>query len=252
MNQIAVRALLPSREPSLPPMVLVHGAANSAAVWTYWQQELASRGWPTYAVDLRGHGASSPVDLSKTSMEDYADDVDSVVRQLRAQPVLLGWSMGGLVAMMVAARGGCSACVCLAPSTPARQVDQSAPLREGVFGPEEYGLGSCSQAEMDAVMPELDHDERKIAVAWLGPESRLARDERARGIVLNELARPVFLVIGCADTQWPEERYAEFPISHDRLLVPNASHWGLVLNREAVSFAATAVTDWLSSGLSKR
>ena len=87
-----------------PPALLVHGAANSSVVWQFWQQELARRGWTSYAVDLRGHG-KSPGAVEGASMSDYADDVTALADQLSEMPVVAGWSMGGLVALMVAARG---------------------------------------------------------------------------------------------------------------------------------------------------
>ena len=59
----AVNAVIPEKSISNPSVILVHGAANSAKVWTYWQQELANLGWASYAVDLRGHGKSQPMDL---------------------------------------------------------------------------------------------------------------------------------------------------------------------------------------------
>ena len=72
-----------------PPLLLVHGAANSAAVWRSWQEELARRGWSTYAVDLRGHRKSSaPVDGA--SMSDYVDDVAAVAKELSEVPVVIG------------------------------------------------------------------------------------------------------------------------------------------------------------------
>ena len=77
-----------------PPIVLVHGAANSGAVWHFWQQALSGAGYTSYALDLRGHGKSSAVDLSTTLMEDYASDVLAVVDHLGRRPVLIGWSMG--------------------------------------------------------------------------------------------------------------------------------------------------------------
>ncbi len=99
-----------------PPIVLVHGAANSAVVWTFWQQELTTLGWAPHAVDLRGHGQNPRLDLSRTSIHDYADDVYAAVRHFSRSPVLIGWSMGGLVSMMVASSGGAAACVALANS----------------------------------------------------------------------------------------------------------------------------------------
>src|SRR5262245_48165940 len=47
-----------------PPIVLVHGAANSSGVWRFWQVHLTARGWSSHALDLRGHGDGEAVDLS--------------------------------------------------------------------------------------------------------------------------------------------------------------------------------------------
>src|SRR4030095_1276208 len=85
---------------SRPPIVLVHGAANSATVWRFWQAELARRGWSSWALALRGHGGSPAADLGRTSMADYADDVAALVRELARPAVLMGWSIGGLAAML--------------------------------------------------------------------------------------------------------------------------------------------------------
>jgi pimeloyl-ACP methyl ester carboxylesterase len=87
-----------------PPVILVHGAANSGHVWTFWRDELARRGWSSHAIDLRDHGTSAAADLAITRMADYVDDVIAFARTLRQAPVLVGWSMGGLVALIAAMR----------------------------------------------------------------------------------------------------------------------------------------------------
>lgn len=242
---LAVTAALPDTPTTRPPIVLIHGAANSALVWAHWQRELAARGWPSYAVDLRGHGRSDPIDLSRVSMRDYADDVRAVAAQLRRRPVVMGWSMGGLVAMMVAAEGHAAACVALAPSAPARAVDATKPLRTGVFGPEEYGVTGRDPKEQDRPMPDLDRDERAVALASLGWESRYARDERAAGVVVESLPCPLLIVTGTADRSWPRERYDGLWLAHEGVEVEGASHWGLVLSRRALAQAVPAVVRWL-------
>lgn len=242
---ISVSTRLPLTTVDRPPIVLVHGAANSAPVWTFWQQMLASEGWASYAIDLRGHGGSDPLDLSGTSMHEYAADVRRLVDQLARPPILIGWSMGGLVAMMVAARGDVAACVGLAPSMPARTVDTSLPLRSGVFTAEEYGITSQNPDDQPA-MPDLDREERQIALASLGTESRYARDERQRGIVIQSLPVPLLIVTGSEDQQWPRERYRDLWLSADHLIVEGASHWGLVLSRRALQHAIPSVLAWLA------
>jgi len=244
----AVHAAVPDQDTNNPPIVLVHGAANSAVVWTSWQRELAARGWASYAVDLRGHGESDAVDLSRTSMHDYADDVQEIVAQLAQRPVVLGWSMGGLVAMMVAEGGDAVACVGLAPSTPAREVDPAVLLREGTFGPEEYGITSSDPDDQPA-MPDLEREERKIALASLGRESRLARDERKRGVVIESLSCPLLIVTGSADRQFPTSTYDGLWLAHDHVEVDGASHWGLVLSQRALGTVVDEVVGWLGNAV---
>ena len=241
---LAVSGMLPRGAADRPPVVLVHGAASSAPVWRFWGRELAALGWASYAIDLRGHGRSDPVDLSHTRMHDYAADVRLLASQLRRQPVLLGWSMGGLVAMMAAAGGDAAACVCLAPSVPARQVDASVALRAGEFGAEEYGITS-QDPDRQPTMPDLDAEERRIALASLGRESRLARDERKAGVVIQSLPCPLLIVTGAADSQWPPERYDDLWLEADQIVLEGVSHWGLVLNRRALATAVPSVLRWL-------
>jgi pimeloyl-ACP methyl ester carboxylesterase len=242
---LAVSAVLPDTMPDHPPLILIHGSANSAAVWTFWQQALAAQGWPSYAIDLRGHGQSGPRELAHTSMQDYAADVTVLVAQCRQPPVLIGWSMGGLVALMVAATGVAGACVGLAPSTPARQLNTSVALRTGEFGGEEYGITSHDPDEQPA-MPDLDREERLLALASLGRESRLARDERQRGIIIEALPCPLLIVTGTRDRAWPRQRYNNLWLTADYLSVEGASHWGLVLQRRALNSTIPDVLRWIA------
>lgn len=241
---LAVTTTLPDAPNGRPPTILVHGAASSAGIWRYWQDNLAKQGYASYALDLRGHGKSTPFDLSRTSMHDYAADVRTLASQLGQTPALLGWSMGGLVAMMAAAAGDAVACVCLAPSAPARAVDTSVTLREGVFGPEEYGITDLTPADQPS-MPDLDDEERAFALASLGSESRRARDERKAGIVVESMPCPLLIVTGTNDGQWPRERYDGLWLDADYVEVELASHWGLGLSRRALADAVPAVAGWL-------
>jgi len=140
--------------------------------------------------------------------------------------------------MMAAGVCGAVACVGLAPSAPARATDRAVPLRTGTFGPDAYGITS-SDLEYQPTMPDLDREERRIALASLGSESQLARDERAAGI---------------ADTVWPRERYQNLPLVAKHLVADGASHWGLVLNRRVLATLVPAVLEWLEepAGVTER
>ena len=234
--------------PARPTLVLVHGAANTSGVWRFWRVALADLGWPSVAVDLRGHGGA-PGDLAGTSMRDYADDVTAALRGAGERPVVIGWSMGGLAAMMAAADGHASACVCLAPSMPSRENDPSAPVPHGVFGPEEYGIVSRDAADQPA-MADLDADERAVALASLADDSRLARDERRAGVVVRSLPCPLLIVTGTADAQWPRSSYDGLWLAADYIEAEGASHWGLMLSRRVLHALVPRVTTWVEKATS--
>jgi pimeloyl-ACP methyl ester carboxylesterase len=87
---------------SAKPLVMLHGGA-----WR-WQEYLSlipslGRGWHIYALDLRGNGRSGWVP-GKYRLEDFADDNTEFVRRLTGPAVLVGHSIGGVIALMVAAR----------------------------------------------------------------------------------------------------------------------------------------------------
>jgi pimeloyl-ACP methyl ester carboxylesterase len=230
------------------PFVLVHGAANSASVWTYWQRELAALGVASYAIDLRGHGKSDPIDLSRTSMQDYADDVTALVRQLASPPVLMGWSMGGLAAMMCAESGAARAFIGLAPSTPTLERNPAKQIRKGEYGADYYGITDLDPDAVQPSMPDLDGEERAIALGSLCRESVYARGERAAGVVVRALRCPALIVTGTGDRQWPRSRYDGLHLPVEHLSVDDASHWGLVLSRRVIVGLAPRVVAWLDAG----
>lgn len=235
----------------LPPCILIHGAANSESVWTYWLETLSAKGSAAFAVSLRGHGRSVPYDLSRTSMNDYVNDVCALASQLNQPPVLIGWSMGGLVALMTATKIPTAACIGLAPSTPASEIDFSIELRTGEFTSEEYGITS-NNPEDQTVMPDLSTEERTIALSSLCKESVLARDERKRGIVIDSLACPLLIITGTLDEFWPKEAYADLALPAEHLSVDGASHWGLVLNQQKVAELVPKVVEWIRKSMQKQ
>lgn len=82
-----------------PPVVLVHGAFAGAWVWAEkFMPRLAAAGFGSHALSLRGHGESAGHEqIDRHSIRDYVDDLQAVVAELGATPVLAGHSMGGFV-----------------------------------------------------------------------------------------------------------------------------------------------------------
>jgi pimeloyl-ACP methyl ester carboxylesterase len=86
------------------PLLLVHGFTGAKEDFTPWLDGMAEIGWHSVAPDLRGHGASSkPTADTAYSFEILADDVLRLADALGWERfVLLGHSMGGMVAQFLA------------------------------------------------------------------------------------------------------------------------------------------------------
>ncbi len=86
------------------PLMLVHGFTGAKEDFTPWLDRLAESGWHAVAPDLRGHGESSkPAVESEYSFESMAADALRLADALGWERfVLLGHSMGGMVAQFMA------------------------------------------------------------------------------------------------------------------------------------------------------
>jgi pimeloyl-ACP methyl ester carboxylesterase len=86
------------------PVVLLHGAFMTITNnWTGWIDELAKTR-KVIAVEMQGHGRTADIDSDITS-ENLADDVAALLEQLKIPRAdLIGYSMGGAVAMQCAIR----------------------------------------------------------------------------------------------------------------------------------------------------
>lgn len=85
-----------------PPVVLVHGAFCDHTDFGPLVERYRTD-HRVVAVDLRGHGRSSAPER-RYSVEVFADDVDWVCAQLGVhRPVVIGHSLGGQVALQIAA-----------------------------------------------------------------------------------------------------------------------------------------------------
>ncbi|MBL8622774.1 MAG: alpha/beta hydrolase [Myxococcales bacterium] len=88
-----------------PPVVLLHGLMGSGACWTPLARALAAE-FDVIMPDARGHGGSSAPATGYT-YDDLAADAAGLIAALALdRPVVLGHSMGGMTAAVVASRAG--------------------------------------------------------------------------------------------------------------------------------------------------
>ncbi|MBZ9694495.1 MULTISPECIES: alpha/beta fold hydrolase [unclassified Mesorhizobium] len=84
-----------------PPLLLIHGFTDTSRSFSLLAPHLAGR--RLIMPDLRGHGASQAGGGYRVA--DFAEDIAGLIRHLRLdRPIVVGHSLGGMVAIALAAR----------------------------------------------------------------------------------------------------------------------------------------------------
>lgn len=104
-------------------LVFIHGMWGSTWCWQAFSQFFAQRGYQCLTPTLRYHDLApeqAPYsELGTVGLQDYADDLAALINTLPEKPILIGHSMGGLLAQMLAERQLCQAAILLTPASPA-------------------------------------------------------------------------------------------------------------------------------------
>lgn len=108
----------PKRARFETPILFIHGTGHAAWCWDEnFLPYFAEQGFNSHAISLRGHGTSEGREKLKwASISDYVTDVFQVASTLSAMPVVIGHSLGGLVALKFLEKYNAPAGILLAPS----------------------------------------------------------------------------------------------------------------------------------------
>ncbi|HZN71280.1 MAG TPA: alpha/beta fold hydrolase [Micromonosporaceae bacterium] len=104
----------PEVDEGRPPVLFVPGFGHGAwAFVEHWLEHTASRGFPAYAMSLRGHGASGRA--KRATLRAYTHDVVQVAASLPRRAVLVGHGASALVVAKALARYPARAGVLVSP-----------------------------------------------------------------------------------------------------------------------------------------
>jgi len=104
-------------------LFMIHGMWGPGPHWAAFTKAFEAAGHTVIAPVLRHH-EGDPADpphpaLGKTSLLDYAADLEVEIAKLKEKPIVIGHSMGGLIAQILTARGLARAAIFLTPAPPA-------------------------------------------------------------------------------------------------------------------------------------
>lgn len=231
--------------PERPTVVLLHGFLGSSADWSGFAAGCGDR-YRFLAVDLPGHGQSAAADdAGNVSFEGALDALEHALARERAPACLVGYSMGGRLALGLALRRPALVSgLVLVSSSPGlvTPVERMQRAREDDALAERLAIGGLPRFLQDWYRQPLFQSlrdrpglERTLRLRRAGGDARaLARALRGLGVgrqlplwtALPGLPVPVLAVAGALDTRYAEvlRRVAGLCPRGRLLIVPGAGH----------------------------
>ena len=161
-------------------IVMLHGANEGGWCFDKFRAVFEGLGWTCHAPDLIGHGERAGADpdaLKGVGMADYRSELESFLKNFSVAPVVLGHSMGAVLAQQLAALGLARALILVSPAPRAGILP--ATDDEKKLGQDLMALGAFWNT---VINPDFDlasiytlnrvpEAERRAVFARFGPES---------------------------------------------------------------------------------
>ena len=170
-------------DPAHPAVVFMHGGGQTRHAWGDAAECFAGQGYYTVTLDLRGHGDSGWSPDGVYAINTFVQDLRAVLPQLpnadsKAQPVLVGASLGGVTGLVAVgqAEEAIASGLVLVDIVP--KINREGANKIGDFmraNPE--GFANVEEAA-DAVAAYLPHRPRPKDVSGLKKNLRLKEDGR--------------------------------------------------------------------------
>jgi pimeloyl-ACP methyl ester carboxylesterase len=225
-----------------PPLMMLHGGVNPSDMFGAPLAAMATS-HKVYAIHLRGHGFSSDAD-EPWSVEQMADDVAALLGALGIAKIdVMGWSLGGGVALQTAVRH---------PDVVGKLIVISMNFRDDGDFPEvraqfeampgmapEYAR-HIAQSPLAAMYPDIDWE---VTLRKTGEMIRGGFDWSAH---VARITAPTLLIFADADMMYPEHMVEFYkllgggtrdagidgslrPTPNQLAIIPGTTHYDLML-----------------------
>lgn len=240
--------------PTNPPILFLHGVFGTPSLLTPWTDFLESAGYAVHAPALPGREPSDDAVLARTGIREcFAVALDAYDR-IGEPAIVIGHSMGGLLAQKIAATRSPLAAVLLAPVPPGvlwprpRALPHLVPLMPSIlagraFLPSartmrEVPLNTLPTAEQEELIPRLVRDSGRVF-------REICMGAAATKVRASDVTCPVLCVSAGSDQNvapWISRRIAR-RYGADRQDHSGKPHW--IIAQSALDEVAPPVLEWL-------
>ena len=179
------------------PVIFVHGNSSSARVWNPLLTGAFGERFRSLALDLPGHGASSPAENPEATyaLPGYASVLADFAKELGAEDaVIVGWSLGGHIALEAAAALPHAAGFVIFGTPP---VTGPADMAEAFLPNPAVAVGFTADVDADLA--------KSYADSFLAPESTMPTDDLVADILATDGAARVNLVASLQAGRFTDE-----------------------------------------------
>ena len=246
-------------------IVMIHGMWGSSWCWDNFKAFFQAQGYTCITPILRYHDVDPTHDpdlqLGQTGLLDYCADLEQLILSLDEAPILMGHSMGGLLAQILASRGCADSLVLLSPAAPAGIVALTPSVIKSFWrilcrwgfwkNPHRQTL----QAAIYSTLNQLSASQQQDIYAKYGFESGRAAAEigfwpfdrhRAACVDATKVMCPIYIASGVLDRITPpsvvRKVAKKYPQANLQLLPKNA-HW--ILGEDNWADIAQGAFNWL-------
>jgi pimeloyl-ACP methyl ester carboxylesterase len=100
---ITLEHYIPAQCKSDKKLLFVHSSGHGSWMWTNFLSYFAEKGFDAWAINLRGHHLSDPVEVwEEVGVAEYLEDIEQGVNRIGGKVVLIGHSMSGLLLLKYA------------------------------------------------------------------------------------------------------------------------------------------------------
>ncbi|MFT3807470.1 alpha/beta fold hydrolase [Arenimonas sp.] len=217
----------------------IHGGGGGAWEWNIWARVFAARDWRVATPELQ----PSPHGLAATRLHDYIAQSRARIETLPSPRIVVGASLGGLLAL---ANAPLADALVLINPLPSRPWCADLP-RFIIYADIVPWSATASLAGTRRALFDADEATCLYAFRRWRDESATVLREAHDGISLPSPTCPVLMIVSGQDDDIPEAVSLAFAeaLNASVLRLPEASHVGPLLGRRAARTASEAV-DWLN------
>lgn len=248
----------------MPTLLMIHGIGCDGSAWDVMKPGFEAAGWTCEAITLfpdRRVRENPPASLPELGFADFVEAAAAEARRLTARdgakPAVIGHSMGGLIAQVLAERGEVSKAVFLTPAQPKGCAEIGLPvawtflniiLRQDRKRSYKVWKTGFSWGVLNLV-PKERHDAIYATALY---DSGKVYGDMTDGIEVDErkVTIPTLTIAGSQDratlpkgVRKVAAKYAASPVKGEFIEYPNHAHW--IVDEPGTDKVVADIAGWL-------